>query len=442
MATRDGLLISVRPRSVLRRASWLIGGLVLATTLAAPALAWADTTAPPDPTPTVSVAPSTSATATVTTPPATSTTVTPTSTTTAPVEPTTATLSPTRTAVARPTIGSRLRAAAQTTTSGVLRDAATGAPLVGACVAWASVGAPPPPQNNWTGVNGDGTWSIQTDQPGPFNLAFYTADNGDCSSPIHARPVPSWYQNQPLTGTDPATITPPAGVGAVLAGTSDVVACLGATALPTGPCAVPTSVLSGKVVTTGPTPVAQACIFILSPAGAIAQAITDAAGAWRIAGLPVNYPVVVGVIPPFQGDNGPCASNGPPPAPGPGQLQPEMYANTWVDLTDTTLFNDPYAWGVRHGATAVTNTASGLDVCLTTDPGTVVPRPACTLPTPPTVTTTVITTVATTPTPSATTAPVLAATGTTVLPFAGAGLGLIAAGCLILWTLGRRPRTH
>ncbi len=291
-------------------------------------------------------------------------------------------------------------------------------------------------------MNFDGSWSIQTDQPGPFNLAFYTADNGDCGSQIHALPVPSWFQNQPLTGTDPRTITPPAGAGEVVAGTSSVVACLGATALPTGPCAIPSSVLSGKVVTTGPTPVAQACIFILSPAGAIAQAITDANGAWMVTGLPVNYPVVVGVVPPFQGGDGPCANNGPPPAPGPGQLQAEMYANTWVDLTDTSLFDDPYAWGVGRGAATVSNSASGLDVCLTTDPGTVVPRPACTLAAPTTTTVATVTTSVTTPPPPAASAPALAATGATVAPYTGAGLSLLAGGSLLLWSLRRRPHTH
>ena len=56
-----------------------------------------------------------------------------------------------------------------------------------------------------------------------------------------------------------------------------------------------------------------------------------------------------------------------------------MYANTWVDLSDASLLSDPFAWGLEHGATAVTNSSDNLNVCLTTDAGTVVPRPGCEL---------------------------------------------------------------
>ncbi len=88
--------------------------------------------------------------------------------------------------------------------------------------------------------------------------------------------------------------------------------------------------------------------------------------------------LVIGVIPPFDVGFGPCRSQGPPPVPAAGQLQPEFYADTWVNLADQALLSDPYGWG--HGPRRPKHhysRSAGIDVCLTTDPGTVVPRPSC-----------------------------------------------------------------
>ena len=120
---------------------------------------------------------------------------------------------------------------ATTTTSGVLLDATTGVAIPNSCVVFSPAAFPG--RTNYDSVGGDGTWSFTTAESGPFNLAFYTTANGDCSQPILPTPVPSWYINQPLSGTDEHVITPPPGATTVDAGTSGIVACLGATALPT-----------------------------------------------------------------------------------------------------------------------------------------------------------------------------------------------------------------
>ena len=186
-----------------------------------------------------------------------------------------------------------------TTTSGVLRDAATGAPIPNSCVVFSPAAFPG--RTNFTDVGGDGTWSFTTTESGPFDLAFYTTANGDCSQPILPTPVPSWYINQPLSGTDEHVITPPPGATTVDAGTSGIVACLGATALPTAACATPPVILSGHVDTTGPVPLANVCVFVLDANGNGAQTMTDAEGNWSISGLPASFNVVVAFIPFFGG---------------------------------------------------------------------------------------------------------------------------------------------
>ncbi len=276
------------------------------------------------------------------------------------------------------------------TTSGVLRAAATGAPLRG-CVLVDSTSAPGNSQLVWT--NGDGSWQYTGNLPGPLALAFFTAANQDCNQTILNSPVPSWYQNQPLSGSTARDLKPPDGITEVDAGSTGIVACLGATALPTGPCAQPTVVLSGRAITPDPgggTPagVPQACVIVLRNAPAdsdpvVGFGLADDQGAWQVTGLPQDTPMVVAVIPPFIGPDGPCSSDGPPPAPPKGSLQPEFYRDTWIDLTDRNLFADPYGWAVAHGADLVTGSAAGLDVCLTTDFGSDVTRAGCD-PAPPT----------------------------------------------------------
>ena len=186
-------------------------------------------------------------------------------------------------------------------------------PIPNSCVVFSPAAFPG--QTNFNNVGGNGTWSFTTAESGPFNLAFYTTANGDCSQPILPTPVPSWYINQPLSGTDEHVITPPPGATTVAAGTSGIVACLGATALPTGPCATPQVILSGHVDTTGPVPLANVCVFVLDASGNNGPpTMTDAQGNWSISGLPAGFNVVVGFVPFFIGDGGPCQNEQCPTA--------------------------------------------------------------------------------------------------------------------------------
>lgn len=270
------------------------------------------------------------------------------------------------------------------TTSGVLWDAATGAPLRG-CVLLDSTSEAGRTQLVWT--NGDGSWQYTGDLPGPFAAAFFTAANGDCNQSILNSPVPSWYENQPLSGNAVNDLTPPNGITQVAAGTTGIVACLGATALPTGPCVEPTVLMSGRAITPNPgggppTGVPKACVIVLRDVPsktdpAVGFAIADDQGNWQVARLPLDTPLVVAVIPPFAGPDGPCSSDGAPAAPPEGSLQPEFYRNTWIDLTDQSLLTDPYTWAIKHGANPVTGSATGLDVCLTNDSGSAATRAGC-----------------------------------------------------------------
>ena len=216
----------------------------------------------------------------------------------------------------------------------MLRDATTGAGLQGGCVAAFAVGSPGSP--SFSGVNGDGSWNVDPGAAGDYNLAFYTTSSGNCGDPIQGTPVPSWFENQPLNGTDPSTIVPPGSATVVAAGTSGIVACLGDTSLAQS-CAEPNVELSGIVVTVNLVPVEGACIYILGPRS-VGQAITDAQGRWTVTGQPVASQLVVGVVPPFDAGNGPCVANtGPPPAPPPGALQPVFYKDIWIDLNNPAL---------------------------------------------------------------------------------------------------------
>ena len=158
-------------------------------------------------------------------------------------------------------------------------------------------------------------------------------------------------------------------------------ACLAPAKLPTH-CTAPTTTLSGRVVEKGPVPVSQACIFALGPSGPVGQTITGEDGRWTITDLPIEFPFVIGVIPPFDIGLGPCRpEDGPPPVPPAGHSTGDVYQHLG-DLADQALLSDPYGWGTARGAQSITNTRSGIDVCLTTDPGTVIPRPSCDAATP------------------------------------------------------------
>jgi hypothetical protein len=330
---------------------------------------------------------------------------------------------------------------ATTTTSGVLLDAITGVAIPNSCVVFSPAAFPG--RTNYDSVGGDGTWSFTTAESGPFNLAFYTTVNGDCSQPILPTPVPSWYINQPLSGTDEHVITPPPGATTVDAGTSGIVACLGATALPTAACAAPSVVLSGHVDTTGPVPLANVCVFVVDASGNGAEAMTDAQGNWSVSGLPTGFNVVVIFVPFFSGTKGPCQGNGGgsgPPVPGPGQLQPVFYGNVWANLADPNFLNDPYTWGVPRGAVTLTTPTANVDACITTAAGTVVPRPSCSP-----AAAVVAANAPTTPAAAAPSAsPLLAFTGATFLPLVTIGSGLLVAGLALLAisSTGRRRWLH
>ncbi len=90
-------------------------------------------------------------------------------------------------------------------------------------------------RRDFTNVDGDGTWSIQTDdQQGQVNLAFYVVANFNCSDPVvSSNYLPSWYQNRPFIGSAITTAVPPQGAIAVPPGSSGIVACLAPGQLPT-----------------------------------------------------------------------------------------------------------------------------------------------------------------------------------------------------------------
>jgi LPXTG-motif cell wall-anchored protein len=54
-----------------------------------------------------------------------------------------------------------------------------------------------------------------------------------------------------------------------------------------------------------------------------------------------------------------------------------FYSNVWLNLADPALLNDAGGWALAHGATLITQPTSGINACLTTAPGSVVPRPTC-----------------------------------------------------------------
>ncbi|MBA3287800.1 MAG: hypothetical protein H0U21_07220 [Acidimicrobiia bacterium] len=168
-----------------------------------------------------------------------------------------------------------------------------------------------------------------------------------------------------------------------------------------------TTTLSGTVQTLDEVPVVGACIFILASPSAVFQAISDDDGNWSLGALPDGYQFVIATVAPFEGEFGPCTNDGPPPAPGPDDLQPVFFDNVWFDLGDPELVggqSDPYAYAIEHGATSVSGTTSGLDACLTTALRDAIPRPSCAI---------VVATTTTTSTTTTTTEP---ASTTTVGP--------------------------
>ena len=325
------------------------------------------------------------------------------------------------------------RIAAVATVSGVLRDATTGAPIRNSCVAWRPKTGTGP--NGTTHVDERGRWSFDAVVPGSFYIAFYVTEDGDCSKPVLTGKDnyrASWYRGHPFFGTDPRTAVPPReGADAVPEG-SDIVACLGTQdALPTE-CTIPDRTVSGRVVGVGPVPIGKACIVAIgADSKELGFAISDADGRWTMTGLPINYDFIVGVLPPFQTTGrGPCKGgdgDGPPSAPPPGALQPEFYDDTWVDLSDQNLQDDPFVWATApnspHPAVKIRNNRAGINVCLTTETGRDTERGSCDPATPtPTVTQTVTDSDTDSSTGSA-----LAATGGPSLRIPGLGAALVLA---------------
>jgi hypothetical protein len=195
-----------------------------------------------------------------------------------------------------------------TKTSGSLRDARTGMPINRSCVVLRSVAS----DRSFIVDVAFGRWSLQTEDPGPFQLGFFTIQNKNCSEPaLDDRYLPSWYQNQPFTGTDPRAAVPPASSTAVDAGSSGIVACLARTHRGTGQlpttCASPDIRFFGHVLRGRLHPINLACIVVLGQNGPPAgQAIADADGRWTVLGLPVDHPLVVRAFSPFAIGRGPC----------------------------------------------------------------------------------------------------------------------------------------
>jgi hypothetical protein len=283
--------------------------------------------------------------------------------------------------------------AAATTTSGVLRDAKTGAPIRNGCVAWRSVSWNTTATNAVDAVDDRGQWSIKETDPGPYYFAFYVTDGiarnpqdrrDYCRNTVLTGPDnyrASWYRAQPFTGTDPNRALPPPGASRVTGG-STIVACLAKENILPTECATPNTTVSGRVVSFGPEPVFQACVAALGPDGGdLGGTSTDADGRWTLTGLPVNYDFVVIALPPFRSSRGPCDSDGPPPVPPPGGLQPEFYDDTWADLSDPDLQADPFAWATDpnspHPAVVIRNSRAGLYACLTTETGRATQRGSC-----------------------------------------------------------------
>ncbi len=244
----------------------------------------------------------------------------------------------------------------------------------------------------WDGfqiTNGDGSWSFAPGTSEDQQLAFFRPSvQGDCTStPQFSGPVPEWFEDVKLGFSDPMKATPDPNAKFVSDGSSGLMICLGENELYTGGCSPkggdrqPTGPgkLSGRVVQPGDLPVAQACVFLLPKGGDGGwPAITDAEGRWSITDLPTDMSFVVGVVPPFDTGQGPCKfDEGPPPVPPAGGLQPEWYANAWINLASPDLDNDVYAYAVSTGAEPVVANDAELDVCLTTDPGGTTARAAC-----------------------------------------------------------------
>ena len=238
-----------------------------------------------------------------------------------------------------------------TTTTGTIRAAETGAPLSDVCIVWSP--AADPGSNTVLWSNGNGTFSIETDEPGAIDIGFFVPENDyDCYGGIGSDRVPSWLDGEALSGATAMDAVAPVDAQHVAPGTGGIVACLGISApVASTDCVTPDVMLSGHVVGVDGKPV-KACVFVLGEeSNAMGPFVTAPDGTWTASGLPRSTEFAVAFLPYFEGEFGDCADDGPPPAPGPGELQPAFLGNIWIDFTDESLFEDPRGWGIERGAT-------------------------------------------------------------------------------------------
>ncbi len=328
---------------------------------------------------------------------------------------------------------------------GWVADGDSGLPLAGICVALYSV-EERDAFAGFTVTSGDGSWSFVPGVEGSYRIAYFrpTAD-GDCKSmPLAAGPVPEWAFDQALVVGDPTTASPPPGAATIPDGSTGIGACLGDAALHVGGCDRRfggKGTISGTVTRPGPAPVAAACIYVLAQVGTETYGnggMTDADGRFLVSGLVEGLDYVVAAVPPFEEDGVPCETeDGPPPPSGDG-LQPEFYADVWIDLTAPELDGDVVGWAEAHGAAIVHTGATGVDVCLTPEAGDVEPRGVCGAAAPTDVVPADTTATGEAPAATAVTGTLPLTGGSPAVP-AAVGASLVALGVGALIVARRRP---
>jgi hypothetical protein len=264
---------------------------------------------------------------------------------------------------------------------GLVVDGDTGERLEGLCVLFFAADQAPPAADGmaFTGADGWFSFTPATDAP-QYVLIGRPTVPGDCSAIESTGPVPEWLFDGPVDLKDP--FTPPREAAAVV-GPMETGVCMGHDQLHVGDCSFDgprgPATISGTVRTITGEPVDEACVFALGTGSVYGPAVSAPNGGYVITGLPEGEQFYVGFIPPFdQTGDGPCSTGqGPPPASEEGELQPELFANTWIDLTDPSLDGDPSVYAAARGAGRVVSGAVGVDECLSTDPGAVTPRPPC-----------------------------------------------------------------
>jgi len=235
---------------------------------------------------------------------------------------------------------------------------------------------------------------IQFNEPPPYNGGFtlrldataITSELHDCAVTADFSVICQW---------DGEAVDSPQRLGVIVdvdpgaqAGNRQVNAVVGSPTIPprqiasTSVTASPphgTTSFAGHVLTTGGAPVPGACLFVASSPFFVFQTIADIAGAWSITGLPDNYQFVIGAVPPFSDDSGKCGSYFPRGLQH--DLQPVFRPAVWMDLNSQGLVGDqgdPFQFAAAQGATVFTDSATGLNLCLTTAAPSTTPRPACT----------------------------------------------------------------